>query len=97
MYSPLKVGLLRSTGLVHILQVTQEVRGVIETRYGFPEGAVFFLRCQPQAGSMSREQLISRLALDLGMWRKPQQRGRRRSFLQIQFPNESPRKWDFLP
>lgn len=45
---------------------------------------------------MSREQLISRLAVDLGMWRKPQQRGRGRSFLQIQFPNESSRMWSFL-
>ena len=91
------VGLLRSPGLVHILQITQEVRGVIETRYGFPEGTVFFLRCQPQAGPMSRQQLISRLAVDLGMWRKPQQRGRGRSFLQIQFSNESSRMWGFLP
>ena len=95
--SPLMVGLLRSAEIAHIHQDTQEVRGVIETRYGFPEGAIFFLRCQPQAGPMSREQLISRLAVDLGMWRKPQQRGRGRSLLHIQFPNESSRMWGFLP
>ena len=95
--SPLMVGLLRSAEIAHIHQDTQEVRGVIETRYGFPEGAIFFLRCQPQAGPMSRQQLISRLAVDLGMWRKPQQRGRGRSLLHIQFPNESSRMWGFLP
>ena len=91
------VGLLRSAEIAHIHQDTQEVRGVIETRYGFPEGAIFFLRCQSQAGPMRRDLLISRLAVDLGMWRKPQQRGRGRSLLHIQFPNESSRMWEFLP
>lgn len=40
------VGLLRSAGLVHILQVTQEVRGALRLDMGFLREQ-FSFRCQP--------------------------------------------------